>query len=236
MQTEQAWAVQSDDVGVRGASRLYVPPRALGDEGRGAATTVGQAGAVRRPDIDAEAARCGDLAKLLVVVLDEADFAVGPWAGTLSTDELRRGLRDMVLVRQFDTRMMRAHRQGKISFYMESRGEEAVACAHARALRAGDMNFPTYRQQGLLISAGYSIVSMMNQVLSNAEDPLKGRQLPGFYSSKAHGFFSISGNLGTQFLQAVGWAMASAICGNEAIASAWIGEGASAESDFHAAL
>jgi 2-oxoisovalerate dehydrogenase E1 component alpha subunit len=98
------------------------------------------------------------------------------------------------------------------------------------------MHFPTYRQQGLLISAEYPLVDMMNQVMSNKFDPLHGRQLPVMYSSKSHGFFSISGNLATQYIQAVGWAMASALrCGTE-IASAWIGEGATAESDFHAAL
>jgi 2-oxoisovalerate dehydrogenase E1 component alpha subunit len=56
------------------------------------------------------------------------------------------------------------------------------------------------------------------------------------YSDKAHGFFSISGNLGTQFPQAVGWAMASAIKGDSRIAMGWIGDGATAEGDFHAAL
>jgi 2-oxoisovalerate dehydrogenase E1 component alpha subunit len=50
------------------------------------------------------------------------------------------------------------------------------------------------------------------------------------------GFFSISGNLATQFIQAVGWAMASAIKGDTKIASAWIGDGATAEADFHTAL
>lgn len=119
---------------------------------------------------------------------------------------------------------------------MQCLGEEAVAVAHRHALRADDMCFPTYRQQGLLVAAGYPLVDMVNQVLSNSHDPMKGRQLPVFYSSKAHGFFSISGNLATQFIQAVGWAMASAITGDTKIASAWIGEGASAESDFHAAM
>ncbi len=98
------------------------------------------------------------------------------------------------------------------------------------------MHFPTYRQQGLLISAGYPIVQMMNQVLSNAHDPLWGASSPCCTPSKSHGFFSISGNLATQYIQAVGWAMASAMRGGTAIASAWIGEGSSAESDFHAAL
>jgi 2-oxoisovalerate dehydrogenase E1 component alpha subunit len=77
---------------------------------------------------------------------------------------------------------------------------------------------------------------MMNQVYSNAADPLKGRQLPIMYSSKAFGFFSISGNLGTQFSQAVGWAMGSAFKGDDRIAAGWIGDGSTAEGDFHHAL
>ena len=58
------------------------------------------------------------------------------------------------------------------------------------------MHFPTYRQQGLLIARGYPLIEMMCQIYSNKGDKLKGRQLPIMYSDKAHGFFSISGNLG----------------------------------------
>jgi len=56
------------------------------------------------------------------------------------------------------------------------------------------------------------------------------------YSSRRYGFFAVSGNLGTQYIQAVGWGMASAIKGDTRIASAWIGDGATAEADFHSAL
>ncbi|VAW00057.1 Branched-chain alpha-keto acid dehydrogenase, E1 component, alpha subunit, partial [hydrothermal vent metagenome] len=49
-------------------------------------------------------------------------------------------------------------------------------------------------------------------------------------------FFSISGNLCTQYPQAVGWAMASVAKGETAIAASWIGDGTTAEGDFHAAL
>ena len=142
----------------------------------------------------------------------------------------------MMLLRTFDARMLIAQRQGKTSFYMQHLGEEAISTAFRQALEPGDMNFPTYRQAGLLIANGYPLVDMMNQIFSNDADPLRGRQLPIMYSSKEHGFFSISGNLGTQFVQAVGWAMASAIAGDTKIASGWIGEGSTAESDFHAAL
>ena len=98
------------------------------------------------------------------------------------------------------------------------------------------MCFPTYRQQGLLIAYGFPIGDMMCQIFANEKDRLKGRQLPGLYLSKEAGFFTVSGNLGTQYPQAVGWAMASAISGDDRIASGWIGDGATAETDFHSAL
>ncbi len=132
--------------------------------------------------------------------------------------------------------MLLSQRQGKTSFYITCLGEEAIATAHRRALADGDMCFPTYRQQGLLIAQGWPIVDMMCEIFSNEKDHLKGRQLPGLYSFKKAGFFTVSGNLGTQYPQAVGWAMASAISGDTRIASGWIGEGSTAESDFHAAL
>jgi 2-oxoisovalerate dehydrogenase E1 component alpha subunit len=197
---------------------------------------IDRAGEVRRPPIDVAPADIVDLGADMIRVLDIRGDAVGPWAGTLDADQLRTGLRDMLTVRAFDARMLRAHRQGNTSFYMQSLGEEAVSCAHRRALHPDDMCFPTYRQQGLLITSGYPLVDMVNQIYSNSHDPLKGRQLPVMYSSKAHGFFTISGNLGTQFIQAVGWAMGSALSGDTRIASAWIGDGATAESDFHSAM
>jgi len=150
---------------------------------------------------------------------------------------LRRGLRAMMKTRVFDARMLIAQRQKKLSFYMQCLGEEAIAVAHSMALQDGDMCFPTYRQQGLLLARDdISMVELICQLMSNQRDPIKGRQLPVMYSYKRAGFFSISGNLATQVPQAVGWAMASAIKGDTKIASAWIGDGSTAESDFHTSL
>jgi len=198
--------------------------------------TIPKAGSVRRPAVDEDPEAFRDLAYTIIRVLNRKGEAVGPWAGLLDDAAALAGLKDMMKVRAFDARMLMAQRQGKTSFYMQCLGEEAIACAFQKALGPGDMNFPTYRQQGLLIAGDYPIVDMMNQIYSNEKDPLNGRQLPIMYSSKAHGFFSISGNLGTQYPQAVGWAMASAISGDTKVAAGWIGDGSTAESDFHAAL
>ncbi len=194
------------------------------------------AGAVDRPPVDARPLQMLDLAFRLVRVLDDEGQAVGAWNPRLDAETMRRGLKAMILTRAFDDRMHRAHRQGKTSFYMKCTGEEAIAVAQGMILSREDMGFPTYRQQGLLIARGYPLATMMNQIYSNASDPIKGRQLPIMYSAKDYGFFTISGNLGTQVPQAVGWAMASAYKGDDKIAITWIGDGATAEGDFHNAL
>ena len=195
---------------------------------------LSDAGAVRRPPVDVQAAQTSDLAFTLIRVLDKEGNAVGPWAPEADVALLKKGLRAMLRTRAFDVRMQLAQRQKKMSFYMQCLGEEAIACAHAMALTEGDMCFPTYRQQGLLLARDdVNMVEMICQLFSNQNDPLKGRQLPVMYSSKKQGFFSISGNLATQVIQAVGWAMASAIKGDTKVASSWIGDGATAEADFH---
>ncbi|MEM8536856.1 MAG: thiamine pyrophosphate-dependent dehydrogenase E1 component subunit alpha, partial [Pseudomonadota bacterium] len=175
----------------------------------------------------------------MIRVLNEDGDAVGPWAkylGGHDASALRKGLRDMMRMRALDQRLLNAQRQGKTSFYIQCTGEEAIGCAFQRRLQKGDMNFPTYRQQSLLIAADYPLDQLMAQVYSNALDPLEGRQLPVLHSSRDYGYFTISGNLGTQFIQSVGWAMANALSGDGKIAAGWIGDGATASNDFHTGL
>ena len=191
---------------------------------------------MRRPDVNARVRDISHLSIDLVRVLDDDHQAVGPWHPHLDPHDLQVGLRHMVLTRIFDERMQRAQRSGKISFYMRSLGEEAVSVAQGMALRPGDMLFPSYRNQGLYMVRGKPLVDLMCQLLSNTRDMCKGRQLPVMYHWTAGRIFSISGNLTTQFPQAVGWAMAAAIKGEDDIAVSWIGEGSSAEADFHHAM
>lgn len=217
---------------------LHVPEPAArpGEAPDFSAFVVPQAGAAPRPEIDAPSQSLSGDPETIIRVLDDDGKAVGPWAPELSDEAKIKGLKDMMTLRQFDALMVTAQRKGKTSFYIQALGEEAIGCAFQMALQPGDMNFPTYRQQGLLIASGYPIIDMMHQVYSNAKDPLGGRQLPVLYSSKEHGYFTVSGNLGTQYVQAVGWAMGAAIDGSDKIAAGWIGDGSTAESDFFSAL
>jgi 2-oxoisovalerate dehydrogenase E1 component alpha subunit len=216
-------------------SRLHVPrpPARPGQAPDFSYLQISPAGAVARPEAMAALTDTEFLATGLVRVLDEQHVAVGPWNPYLEPDELQVGLRHMLLTRLFDQRMQIIQRQGRISFYLRSLGEEAVSIAQTMALRPDDMLFPGYRNQGLHIARGHSLVELMCQCLSNTRDMCKGRQMPVMYHWQSGNIFSISGNLATQYPQAVGWAMASALKGEDRIASAWIGEGSSAEADFH---
>ncbi|PKP66397.1 MAG: 3-methyl-2-oxobutanoate dehydrogenase (2-methylpropanoyl-transferring) subunit alpha [Alphaproteobacteria bacterium HGW-Alphaproteobacteria-7] len=221
----------------RPALALHVPEPKYrpGDKADFSHIDVGSPGAQPRPDESCHPSQMADLAYGLVRVLGDDHQAHGPWNPRLDPETLRTMLGHMAMVRAFDERMFRGQRQGKTSFYMKCTGEEATSIASSMALASDDMVFPSYRQQGILIARGYPMLDMINQIYSNRADKLKGRQLPIMYSSREHSFFSISGNLATQTPQAVGWAMASAIKGDSRIAATWVGEGSTAEGDFHAA-
>jgi 2-oxoisovalerate dehydrogenase E1 component alpha subunit len=221
-----------------GPLRLHIPEPKFrpGDEADFSDVVVPPVDMIAKPSEASLPADMQGLAYGLVRVLDDDGQAKGSWNPGLNADQLRLMLRNMMMVRAFDDRMFRAQRQGKTSFYMKSTGEEATSVATTMALASDDMTFPSYRQQGILITRGYPLVKMMNQIYSNRSDHLKGRQLPIMYSAPSHSFFSVSGNLATQYPQAVGWAMASASRGDTRISAVWCGEGSTAEGDFHAAM
>jgi 2-oxoisovalerate dehydrogenase E1 component alpha subunit len=132
--------------------------------------------------------------------------------------------------------MMKMQRTGKLSFYMRSFGEECVAIAQTMALETQDWIFPTYRQPGAQFVRGRDMVSMICHCIGNIEDNIKGRQMPVHYSYREGRFISVSSPVGTQFSQAVGVAMASQYKGLDEVTITWIGDGASAEGDYHYAL
>ncbi len=216
--------------------KFPTPPARPGEEPDYSKLALSAPGEVRRPAIDTKPDDMRDLAYSLIRVMDDQGTPVGPWNADIPVEILKKGLRNMVLTRVYDDRMYRAQRQGKTSFYIKCTGEEAISVAAALALEPDDMCFPAYRQQGLYLTRGCPLLTLMGQIYSNTLDPLKGRQMPIMYSAREQSIFTISGNLTTQYPQAVGWAMASAMSGDTRIAATWVGDGSTAEGDFHYAL
>ena len=142
----------------------------------------------------------------------------------------------MLLLASMDRILYDAQRQGRISFYITSSGEEATHFGSAAALNPKDPIYAQYRETGVLLSRGFSLQQMLHQLTGNCLDLGRGRQMPVHYGSAALAIQTISSPLGTQLPQAVGYAYRLKLLRNGILPICYFGEGAASEGDFHAAL
>jgi pyruvate dehydrogenase E1 component alpha subunit len=167
-------------------------------------------------------------------VLAEDGRAVGPLP-PLPDAELVHLYRTMVLSRELDERMVTLQRQGRIGFYVGAVGEEATIVGATAALEEPDWIFPCYREHAAALMRGLPLVSFLANLLGNDGDVARGRQMPCHEVWRAGHFASISAPIATQIPHAVGAAWAARIRGDDAVALAWFGDGATSASDFHVA-
>lgn len=155
-----------------------------------------------------------------------------------SSEEALKVYKFMALLPQLDQVLYSAQRQGRVSFWMTSYGEEAAVVGTASALADNDEVYAQYRELGLLLYRGLGLDTLMGQVFGNVQDKCKGRQMPTHIGSSEHHFLTISSPLATQIPQAAGSAFAlKRTPGREGnVVGCWFGEGAASEGDFHAGL
>ena len=157
---------------------------------------------------------------------------------TASTNTLLRAHTQMIRLRQMDTILQNAQRQGRISFYMTCRGEEAIHFGAASALSVQDTVLAQYREAGVLMWRGFTLQQFADQCFSNKSDLGKARQMPVHYGSRALNYQTISSPLGTQLPQAVGAAYRSKIekkKQSNVVTIAFFGDGCASTTDFHSA-
>jgi pyruvate dehydrogenase E1 component alpha subunit len=154
----------------------------------------------------------------------------------LTDDELREMYRLMVLTRAFDDRGMNLQRQGRIGFYLPSRGEEGLQVGCASALTPEDWSFPSYRMPGFALTRGADPALMLDQIFGNSKDICQGRQMPVHYSLRDQNFVSISSPIGTHIPQAVGAAMAMKYRKEKNVAITFFGDGGTSSDGFHVGL
>jgi 2-oxoisovalerate dehydrogenase E1 component alpha subunit len=105
------------------------------------------------------------------------------WAPDLSDAEIIKLYKDMLYISIMDLIMFDAQRQGRISFYMVSAGEEALSVGSASALTMDDVIFCQYREQGVFKQRGFTTGDFMSQLFANRNDPGRGRNMPVHYGS-----------------------------------------------------
>jgi pyruvate dehydrogenase E1 component alpha subunit len=151
----------------------------------------------------------------------------------VSDEMLRDMYRLMVLTRTVDDRGMNLQRQGRIGFYLPSRGEEGLQVACALAMRDDDWLYPSYRIPGTALARGADPAALFHQIFGNEKDICKGRQMPVHYSLRDQNFVSISSPIGTHITQSVGTAMAIKYLGEDKIVATFFGDGGTSSEGFH---
>jgi pyruvate dehydrogenase E1 component alpha subunit/2-oxoisovalerate dehydrogenase E1 component alpha subunit len=142
----------------------------------------------------------------------------------------------MVQVREFDRRMLMLQRQGRIGFYGPILGQEAATVGSTAALEPRDWVFPALREAASAMMRGLPLQEAIAQLIGNADDRCKGRQMPCHYTFKEGNYYGMSSVIGTQISHAVGAAMAAAIRGDDVVVLGYLGDGATSANDFHCGM
>lgn len=177
-----------------------------------------------------------------VLSVIQTDGNTNPRTDPRLSDDLKKQLyRAMVRTRVIDGQLEKLQRQGRIGFHIGSLGEEACILGSAAAFEENDFLFPCYREFGALLWRGMPLQSYVDNMYGNANDVVKGRQMPDHYTGKAYGYGSVSSPIGTQMSQAVGYAWAARQKANKdnrptPAVGVYFGEGATSSSDFHTGM
>ena len=154
----------------------------------------------------------------------------------LAPELLLRMHREMCRARLLDARMVALQRQGRIAFFGSCLGQEAVPVATAMATEPTDWIFPALRESAAMLVRGFPLTSYLAQVFGNQQDVLKGRQMPSHVSARSVNQVSWSSCVATQLPHAVGAAWAAKKRGDSTITIGFLGDGATSQPDFHAAM
>ena len=154
----------------------------------------------------------------------------------LPVELVKRIYEGMLRTHLIDLRLTKLQRQGRIGFHVGGEGEEAAIVASAAAMREQDWLFPCYREVGAALYRGYPLQTYMDNMYGNANDVIKGRQMPDHTVSRAAHFASVSAPIGTQITHAVGFAWAAKLQKQDVVTGTYFGDGATSSNDFHSGL
>eukprot|EP01068_Selenidium_serpulae_P004377 Selendium_serpulae@DN3538_c0_g1_i1.p1 len=188
---------------------------------------------VNEPQISSESKRIP-----IFRIMDYEGNLLGDWENKIpmTVEEIKTNYQFMVKLSVWDDMMYNIQRQGRISFYIQNDGEESLQTGVGAALKLGDNLFCQYRELGVLMYLGFTLDNALDQLLSKAGDPGKGRQMPISYTSRDIGLHTVATPLTTQLPHAAGAGYAFRVAGEDKVAVGFFGEGAASEGDFHAAM
>ncbi|MCS7133534.1 MAG: thiamine pyrophosphate-dependent enzyme, partial [Candidatus Caldarchaeum sp.] len=144
-------------------------------------------------------------------------------------------MREMVMLRTFDTWMMKIHPLGKASRYAPVEGQEAAVVGSVNSLSRNDWVFPTYRELTIGLLRGASITTLLHRLFATGLDPLKGHEIT-LYGDRDLRIVVGPGAVSLMSPIAVGMAMAAMRRREKDVFVVYLGDGATSKADFHEAI
>ena len=151
-------------------------------------------------------------------------------------EDLRALQRALELPRAIEDRMLRLLRQGRVSKWFSGYGQEAIAVGCAWATQPRDVLLPLHRNLGVWTTREVPLKPLFCQLLGRAGGFTHGRDRTFHFGSPDHRIVGMISHLGAMLPVACGIAQAAQFRGEDYIALAFSGDGATREGDFHEAL
>jgi pyruvate dehydrogenase E1 component alpha subunit len=143
----------------------------------------------------------------------------------------------MKLIRAFEERVSRLHRQNKILGGVYSgAGQEAIVTGICAPLQEGDFVAPLHRDLGVFLMRGVHPGRLMAQLMGKETGLSRGKDSFLHGGDLEHGIFGSTSMLGSSLPVAVGAALKFQIKREKHVAVAFFGEGASSRGDVHEAM
>ncbi|CAK5103216.1 unnamed protein product [Meloidogyne enterolobii] len=145
---------------------------------------------------------------------------------------------EMTKLNTMDKILYESQRQGRISFYMTSYGEEASHLGSAAALEPRDLIYGQYRETGVLLWRGFSLDQCMNQCYGNKLDPGKtnARSLWRCWTKLRYHKFTSDNTITAGSAYSFKLSNSTKSSDQQRIVCVYFGEGAASEGDAHAAF
>jgi len=164
--------------------------------------------------------------------------AAEDWRVGLSDDRLRDLLRMLKLCRYFDERMEALYRQGRLPGAIYSgRGQEGTHVGVASALRPDDSLFPTHRDLSAQLAKGLDLNRVMAQFWGRIDGYTRGRDGNSHIGDwQGNRTWTVMSHLPIAYPVACGAALAYKRRGEDRVAMAICGDGATSNGRWHEAL
>jgi len=144
--------------------------------------------------------------------------------------------RALLLPRVIEEKKLRLIRQGRLSKWFSGFGQEAIAVGVTWALEDDDYVLPMHRNLGVWTTRGVDLERLFCQLMGREGGFTKGRDRTFHFGLPEKNIVGMISHLAAMLPVASGLALAAKLRGQQRVAAAFVGEGATREGDFHEAL